>query len=67
VEVGVVIEEMLDDDLVLPVVAEVIGVAEPVTDAADQLVEPSPALVDESKLGIGYAERRAPREKQCMW
>jgi hypothetical protein len=53
VGVGIGIEQVFDHDLVLPVIAEVLGVAEPVADAADQLAEAHAALVVEPQFGIG--------------
>lgn len=40
----------------LPVVAEVVGVGEPVADGAEQLADSDPALVGEPELGVGNAE-----------
>src|SRR5436190_2457079 len=55
VDRGIGIEDILDEDLVLPAVAEVIRVTEPITDAY-QFVDRDLALVTESELRIGDAE-----------
>ena len=49
------IQQVLDKDLVLPVVAEVVGVAEASAEV-DQLAECDLALVAESELGVRDAE-----------
>lgn len=67
VGLGIEVEQFFDDDLVLPVIAEVIGVAESVVDAADQLAESDLPLVDEPELGSGTPNSSGPLEKQCMW
>ena len=61
------VEQLLDEDLVLPVIAEVVGVAESVANAADQLAESDVTLVDEPELGSGTPNSSGPLEKQCMW
>ena len=54
-DVRVGVEQVFDDDLVLPVVAEVVGVAEASAEV-DELAECDLALVAEPELGIGVAE-----------
>jgi hypothetical protein len=66
VDLGVGVEQFLDDDLVLPAVAEVVGVAEPVADVADQLAEAHVALVGEPELEIGQSELVGPAANTCM-
>ncbi len=58
--VGVGVEEVFDCDLVLPVIAEVIGVVKLVADAADQLAEAHTALVGVTELGVWQAEFLRP-------
>jgi hypothetical protein len=53
VDLGVGVKEVFDHDLVLPVIAEVVGVAEPVADSADQLTEADATLVGVTKFGAG--------------
>jgi hypothetical protein len=46
------VEEVLDEEFVLPVIAEVVGVAEASTDV-DELVERDLALIGEVQLEVG--------------
>jgi hypothetical protein len=55
VGVGVRAEQVFDEDLVLPAVVEVVGVAE-ASAGVDQLIECDLALVVEVELGVADAE-----------
>jgi hypothetical protein len=50
------VEQLLDEDLVLPVIAEVIGVEELIADAAEKLADAHRSLVGELELGIWRPE-----------
>jgi hypothetical protein len=56
VGLGIGVEQIFDDDLVLPVITEVVGVAETVACACDQFAESDLALVAEPELAVGDAE-----------
>lgn len=66
VGVGVGVEQVFDHDLVLPVIAEVVGVADSVADAADQLAEVDAALVGVAEFGIGQSELLRPAGEHVL-
>ena len=67
VSVGVGVEQLLDGDLVLPVIAEVVGVAEAGADIGE-LAQSDLALVAEAESsGSGTPNSSSPKEKTCMW
>ena len=67
VGLGVGVEKVFDDDLVLPVIAEVVGVAEAVAVACDQFAESDLALVADPSSGSGMPNSCPAKENACMW